>query len=291
VGGFRARDADRERYVEVIETAYVDGQLGDQDRELRISRALTAETLDELDGLTRDLQNQPAPVVVRPTPPPVVVQPPSAPLPKPLAWPVPPKRGAPPKLVGAVVAGVFALSMFAFVSSSQNAIDDPLYPSEDYSQLDWIDDTPVPDGGYELAAPDVRMFVRRYGARFSTTEAVAVTFFSYQARVQVPAGESRRGGDLWTWDGTWRSTGGQGEEPTTGVVDLSALDVQALFRNVDVATTGLGAADAEVQRIELRPSADRRGRVTIHVRDGSGGQALLATTLSGSRIREQRFEG
>ena len=65
MGGFRAKDADRERYVEVIETAYVDGQLGDQDRELRISRALTAETLDELDGLTRDLQNQPAPVVVR----------------------------------------------------------------------------------------------------------------------------------------------------------------------------------------------------------------------------------
>ena len=71
MGGFRASDADRERYVDVIETAYVDGQLGDQDRELRVSRALTAETLDELDLLTRDLQNQPAPVVARRTPPPV----------------------------------------------------------------------------------------------------------------------------------------------------------------------------------------------------------------------------
>ena len=46
MGGFRAKDADRDRYVDVIESAYVDGQLGDQDRELRISRALTAETLD-----------------------------------------------------------------------------------------------------------------------------------------------------------------------------------------------------------------------------------------------------
>ena len=67
--------------------------------------------------------------------------------------------------------------------------------------------------------------------------------------------------------------------------------MEALFRNVAVATTGLGAADAEVQRIELRPSADGRGRVTIHVRDGSGGRAVLETTLQGSRVREVPFEG
>lgn len=291
MGGFRAKDADRERYVEVIETAYVDGQLGEQDRELRISRALTAETLDELDGLTRDLQNQPAPVVVRPTPSPVVVQSPPVPPPEPVAWPVPPKRGAPPKIVGSVVAGVFALSAFAFVSSSQDAVQ-PLFPSEDYSQLEWIDDTSVPEGGYELAAPDVRRLVRRYGAKFSTSEAVAVTLFPYQARVQVPVGASGQDSGVWTWDGTWRSVSrGQGDEPPTGVVDLSTLDVEALFRNVAVATSGLGVGDAEVQRIELRPSADGRGRVTIHVRDGSGERALLETTLTGSRVREVPFEG
>ena len=75
------------------------------------------------------------------------------------------------------------------------------------------------------------------------------------------------------------------------MVDLSELDVKALFRNVAVATSGLGEGDAEVQRIELRPSADGRGRVTIHVRDGSGGRALLETTLTGSRVREVPFEG
>ena len=291
MGGFRAKDADRERYVEVIETAYVDGQLGEQDRELRISRALTAETLDELDGLTRDLQNQPAPVVVRPTPPPVVVQPPSVPPSEPVAWPVPPKRGAPAKLVWFFVAGVFGLSVVAMAAPSSPDVES-LYPSEDYSQLDWIEDTSVPEGGYELAAPDVRRLVRRYRARFSTSEAVAVTLFTYQARVQVPEGASGRDSGVWTWDGTWRSVaGGQGDEPTAGVVDLSTLDVEALFRTVAVATNGLGVTDAEVQRIELRPSADGPGRVTIHVRDGSGGRALLETTLTGSRVREVPFEG
>ena len=32
--GFRAKDADRDRFVELIEAAYVDGQIGDADREL-----------------------------------------------------------------------------------------------------------------------------------------------------------------------------------------------------------------------------------------------------------------
>ena len=68
MGGFRAKDADRDRYVDIIEAAYVDGQLGEQDRELRVSRALSAETLDELEALTRDLQ-PPEGAVVRPPEP------------------------------------------------------------------------------------------------------------------------------------------------------------------------------------------------------------------------------
>ena len=64
--GFRAKDEDRDRFVELIEAAYVDGQLNSADRELRVGRALSAETLDELETLTRDLQ-QPPGAVVRPT--------------------------------------------------------------------------------------------------------------------------------------------------------------------------------------------------------------------------------
>lgn len=52
----RARDADRDRVVDVLGQAYVDGQLSEADRELRVSRALSARTLDDLDVLVRDLQ-------------------------------------------------------------------------------------------------------------------------------------------------------------------------------------------------------------------------------------------
>ena len=37
---FRAKDADRDRFVELIEAAYVDGQINDADRELRVGRAI-----------------------------------------------------------------------------------------------------------------------------------------------------------------------------------------------------------------------------------------------------------
>ena len=288
MGGFRAKDADRERYVEVIETAYVDGQLGDQDRELRISRALTAETLDELDSLTRDLQNQPAPVVVRRPAPRVVEQAPVEAPREPVQWPVPPKKGLPVKAVWFLVVGVFGLSMTAIAAPSPDPMD--AVPGEAYeSTVPWESGA---DRSYELSESTVRALVRRYRAKFDTSDAQRVTLFTYQAQAQVPAGATRPASEVWTWDGDgWDREAGRDAEPATGVVDLSELDAKALFRNVVVATTGLGMTDAEVQRIELRPSADGRGRVTIHVRDGSGGKALLETTLQGSRVRDVPFEG
>lgn len=61
--GFRAKDADRDACVELIEAAFVDGQLNSADRDLRVGRALSAETVDELQTLTRDLQLPPGAVV------------------------------------------------------------------------------------------------------------------------------------------------------------------------------------------------------------------------------------
>lgn len=291
MGGFRASDADRERYVEVIETAYVDGQLGDQDRELRVSRALTAATLDELDLLTRDLQNQPAPVVVRRTPAPVVIQPAPAPPPAPVTWPVPPKSGVPAKVIGVVVAGIFGLSVLAIASSAQQEME-PLFPAEDYSQLEWIEDSSVPPAGYELAAADVRRFVRRYGAKFDTTEAYEVTFFDLRVEVHVPVRGSEARFEVWSWDGSWRRDAAA--QPVTGTaatVDLDTLDVTQLFENAEAAQRDLGVSDARVQRVEVRPTSDGTGSVTIHVRNGSSDRASLETTPQGSRVREVSSEG
>ena len=52
----RARDADRAAACELIEAAFADGQLSPEEHDARVERALRAQTLDELDALTRDLQ-------------------------------------------------------------------------------------------------------------------------------------------------------------------------------------------------------------------------------------------
>ena len=288
MGGFRASDADRERYVDVIETAFVDGQLGDADRELRVTRALTAETLDELDLLTRDLQNQPAPVVVRRSPAPVVLEPAPVPPRAPVTWPAPPRTGPPAKLVGLLVAGVVASAVLVIAGPSSRETMEA-FPPQDYSS---IEDGSVPEAGYELAAADVRRFVRRYGAKFGTTDAYEVTFFDIRVDVHVPVRGSGAQLEVWSWDGSWRrDAAAQPVSGSTATVDLGTLDVTQLFENAQVARRGLGVSGARVQRVEVRPTSDGVGSVTIHVRNGSSDRATLETTPQGARVRAVPSEG
>lgn len=55
-GRKRARTADRDRAVEAITLAYVDGQIDSTDRDERVSRALTSTTVGELHAVVADLQ-------------------------------------------------------------------------------------------------------------------------------------------------------------------------------------------------------------------------------------------
>ena len=281
MGDFRARDADRDRYVDIIESAYVDGQLGDEDRELRVSRALTAETLDELDALTRDLQNRPPPVVVappRPVPAPAPA-PASAPA-RTTPWPVPPKDRTPARVIGFVVAAIFAFAVFSMASA------DPPPEELDYATVpsDWGGSASV--SSYRLTAAGVRTFLRRYEAKFDTMDAYEVRFFPDRVVAHVPVSGSSPRFQQWAWDGIWRRDGqAQPVGASTGPVDLRALDAGALLDSIDVATSGLGVSDAEVQRVVVREASDGQGLVGIHVRNGSTDSALLETTLQGSRVR------
>lgn len=278
MSGFRAKDADRDRYVDIIESAYVDGQLGEQDRELRVGRALTAATLDELDALTRDLQNRPLPVMVRSAP----VTPAPAPVQRAMLepWPVKPKDRTPARAVGFVAAAIFAVAVYSMASAEQ--------PIE---ELDYSRDSSYAAGsasapGYTLTAPGLQRFLRRYEAKFQTTQVFEVAIFSDRVVVQVPGADAPRRSAQWSWDGIWRR-----EEPSrpvdrpTSPVDLGTLDVSRLFDSIDVAESDLGVSDAEVQRVVVRRAPDGQASVTIHVRNGFADSALLETTLEGARIR------
>ncbi|UYM04852.1 DUF1707 SHOCT-like domain-containing protein [Solicola gregarius] len=60
----RARDSDRDRAVAQLDEAYVDGQLSDAERSLRVSQALAARTIGDLDGLVEDLQGAGSPATI-----------------------------------------------------------------------------------------------------------------------------------------------------------------------------------------------------------------------------------
>lgn len=68
-GDFRASDADRERVIYTLETAFVQGRLSQDEFSLRAGRALAARTYAELGGLTAGLAA--ARIEVRPSRKPV----------------------------------------------------------------------------------------------------------------------------------------------------------------------------------------------------------------------------
>jgi hypothetical protein len=72
-GHLRASDADRERVIDILKTAFVQGRLTKDELGARTSLALTSRTYGELAAATADLPVRPraaqlAPVLVQPAP-------------------------------------------------------------------------------------------------------------------------------------------------------------------------------------------------------------------------------
>ncbi|MGF9754445.1 DUF1707 domain-containing protein [Microvirga sp. 0TCS3.31] len=265
MGDFRARDADRDRYVDVIEAAYVDGQLGDQDRELRVSRALVAETLDELEGLTRDLQNRPVPA----SPPP----------PTPVA-PAPARPGVPGsvtagKLLGVVAAALVGFGVVALLAAGQSAQQ----PSE-YSVPTPRVMTGSPD--FTMKPASVREFVGSYEARFGSLEPYEVTFFPRRVVAHVPLPGPSPRFEVWSWDGTWTQDADRAalDEPHARV-DLGELDAGRLVDNIRTAKGALGVEQGRLGRAVLSRSGDDPAVVTIRITNQFNEVGSLTTAPSG----------
>ncbi|WP_210650483.1 DUF1707 domain-containing protein [Nocardioides sp. SYSU D00065] len=272
---FRARDADRDRHVEVIEAAYVDGQIGDADRELRVSRALSAATLDELEALTRDLQRRPgAPV------------------------PAAPDRARTPGRLGGVlgalgaaaaliVAGAVALVVLA---STGEGSGDP------FSSADPARPRPAPQAGtqsrgFEMTAPAVRRLLHGYASTFGTLDAFEAVFYPSRASFQVPAAGTRSRKERWSYDGGWRQ-----DTPATRTigaevpVDLGELDVRRLFDNIATARDTLGVPHGRLTHVLVNVSTEGTPTVSIYIANRAG-TGLLRTTLSGDLVRAHPYDG
>jgi hypothetical protein len=274
--GFRAKDADRDRFVELIEAAYVDGQLGAEDRELRVTRALSAETLDELETLTRDLQ---LPAGYVPPPPPE-------------------KRTVRPRrllgvlvALGAVVAllgvGVASLVLFASTGGEsgsstgvdvapEQAVPDPITEETGETRVQ----------PFAMTASQVSRFLRRYEAEFGTLDAWDVSFFPDRVAVDVPVRGSRPRYETWSWDGEWeRTSEARATSPSyTAVVDLGRIGPQRLIANIRTAERTLRVQRGVFTHAVLWPFDEVGPTLNIHVGNEFSENGYLRTTLPGDRI-------
>ena len=281
---FRAKDADRDRFVELIEAAYVDGQLNPADRDLRVGRALSAETLDELQTLTRDLQLPPGTVVPAT---------PSAPAPR-------PRPSLVPRLVGGVFAlffvgvalfiGVIALTMFSSTGGESSSDPDVIFESELADPEIMFEDpgrTVVRDD-----AGQVRSFLRAYEEQFGTLEVYEAGFYPNRVGVMVPVRGSRARMERWSWTGEWRQdTEASRVTGPGGIVDLGTVDVRRLFANIATARKTLDVERGKLTHVLVNRWFDDRAAVNIYIGNQFNESGHLNTTPSGEVVRAFPYEG
>ena len=276
--GFRAKDADRDRFVELIEAAYVDGQIGDADREFRIGRALAAETLDELETLTRDLQLPPG------------YAPPAAPSSAPSRLSTGSRRVG-GVLVGLVVfvalvvAGVTGIvALFFFASSGGEVATSTGVPSLSAAPNVSVEEAETPS--FEMTAGSVRAFLAAYEEQFGTGEAYEVTFFPDRIQAQVPVRGSRPRMERWTWNGEWRQdTTASAVTGPDRRVDSSSIDVRRMFANIGVARRTLDVERGRFTHAILHQWPGEPTALNIYIGNEFNESGYLRTTPSGEVVR------
>jgi hypothetical protein len=276
MGGLRAKDADRDRFVELIEAAYVDGQLSTEDRELRVTRALSAATVDELEALTRDLQGRPAPAGVQQ-----------------VASPAGPQRRSAIALVvlGLVVSvlgvGVASLVMLSTpdaepvtqtgveaVEQSSSAVPEPT------EEPVAVEPEVAP---FEMTAAQVRRFLGEYEQKFGTLDAYQAVFYPARVSLEVPVRGSRPRYERWSYDGSWDQYAEASAVRGAEIIDLGAFNVPRMFANITTAKRTLNVQRGELTHVIVQKwSLDPEPSVAIYVGNSFNEGGYLATTFSGN---------
>lgn len=243
----RARDIDRAIVCTALDNAYSDGQLSFEEHRSRIGKARAAVTLTDLKALVSDLQTSvdlpPAQSTVRLS---------SA-----------QSRGRTPLVVAAAV-GVVALVVGTVLVASRGSDDDSAPTASAASSTSSVVATttvPVPSGVVPIVAPRVDFktaagissFRDLYRERFGDTIADEVNMYPDGIYAVMERGEAepnrmRR----WTFRGGFSPGDLEARDPDQPVVDLAAVDVEALVRLIADAPAVIGVADAKISHIGLR---------------------------------------
>lgn len=243
----RARDIDRAIVCTALDNAYSDGQLSFEELRSRIGKARAAVTLTDLKALVSDLQASvdlpPAQSTVR------------------LSSAQP--RGRTPLVVAGAV-GVVALVVGTVFVASRGSDDDSAPAASAASSTSSVVATttvPVPSGVVPIVAPKtdfttaagISSFRDLYRERFGDTIADEVDMYpdGIYAVMERGEGEPNRM-RRWTFQGGFSPGDLEARKPDQSVIDLAAVDVEALVRLIADAPAAIGVADAKISHIGLR---------------------------------------
>jgi len=302
---------DRERVSSRIKRVAQQGRISEADRDIRLGNVATAQSMAELDLMSRDLDQLEAVVPAAtpaPTATPAVEQPvatswsagPAAPVAEELAEKTVTAVRTTARSIGVVTAVVLALALvgagvttlFGHDSAdSQGTLFTPQPIATDASgdPVDEPSGEATPSGAgstYSLTRAGVRGFIAQYRARFATTQVVDLVLYPDYAVVQVPqAGGRRHAGFLYRANEGWTDFGGVSANfPGARPVDLTQLDVAGLMRNIARARHTLGVESPTTTYVIVRQyaPADAVPSVDIHVSNEFNESGYLATRLDGA---------
>ena len=297
------KDDDRDALIARINRAHAEGRIGQADRDIRLANVGSAQSMAELDLMSRELDQLDAVVPSGPaaSPEPASVAPYGTFKPKrssdfgAQAVSVSGRALAVAFAVVLVIALVVAGAVYVVARDTQSgngSAEDPavapnpepevpVSPGEEETDVA----TPAPAGTkYSLTGDGIRGFLQTYQKKFGTTRVVDLTLYGGYVIVNVPVpGKARQSGWLFR-DQQWTPFGGvRAVFPGAQPIDTKQLVIPALMRNIKRARATLNVEKPAqtyvivrfIQRSEEVPSVD------IHVANDFNESGYLATTLDG----------
>lgn len=259
----RARTADREAAVELINTAYVDGQLSGTERDDKVSRALEARTMAQVERATSGLQTP------LPTTPTAAVS-----TGRFGRW----WRGR----SRAARTGIAAVLVVALSGAVVAMLDQ----ADDQRQVVQTQRRPV-----AVDAEMVSDLLVDYQSKFDTTRSYGIIVMRDWTRVLVPTEDGRARYEEWTLvtDGTFEQTGTRGADDLKEF-DLADVDVDALTATIKAARSDLGVEDPRRTDVVIDHRAPQMApEVSVSVANKYEESAYVVTDLAGKVMTREPY--
>ena len=270
----RAKDSDREAVVEVLNGAFVEGQLDPEEHQRRVDVALAAPTVGSLSVLTADLQLSGE--VFRDLSAKGLVPHVPAASPTGTTAPTGAPEPVPTKLVWAK-GRLVALAVVVLLIAG-NCVGNAVISGDRADDSGFADPIGLGQSGLVLDEAFLDDFITSYEARFNTTEVVSVESEEEGLLVIVPVVGQAPGTAYSYEEGVFTKVPGTGAADDR-TVDLADLDTAAIAGLPDQAVEELGVDDPE--QVDLLIGQTRAGPgVEVSV-TGDDGVATMTTDMGG----------